>query len=174
MPRTSCHFGSFLTRSGRCKTADQGPFSLFRNSADSSPVALAREHEAFVAARSDFVAFPAVSTEAFRAEIGREAARIAGDVGARVSRNSPRDSAGSLRCWGSIQVHSQRRSRLLRRADHQISGRTIARQPVTRVAPHGHVHMNPYFPFGVCPKRKLARSIFGLCSRSSTKQLVTR
>src|SRR6516165_9168453 len=66
------------------------PSLLGRNRAHGSALALAREREALVALFGDLGAFPAIAADAFRAEIRQEAARLAFDVGAHVSRASYR------------------------------------------------------------------------------------
>ena len=62
-----------------------GSFSLLgRNRVHGPALTLAREHEALVALLGDLIALPAVPADAFRAEVGQEAARLPGDVGSHV------------------------------------------------------------------------------------------
>src|SRR3981081_1647705 len=62
-----------------------GSFSLFgRNCVHGPALTLAREREALVALFGDLGALSAVSAAAFRAEIGQETARLAGDIGSHV------------------------------------------------------------------------------------------
>src|SRR6267378_8679725 len=63
----------------------QASLSLFgRNCVHGPALTLAREHEALVALLGDLGALPAVPADAFRPEVGQEAARLAGDVGSHV------------------------------------------------------------------------------------------
>src|SRR6202163_710160 len=62
-----------------------GSVSLFgRNCVHGPALTLAREREALVALFGDLGALPAIPADAFRAEIGQEAARLAGDIGSHV------------------------------------------------------------------------------------------
>src|SRR5262249_58491064 len=66
-------------------TPGHGPVSLFgRNRMHRSAVTLACEHEALVALLGGLSALLAIATDAFGAEIGQEAARLALDIGAHV------------------------------------------------------------------------------------------
>jgi len=66
-------------------TPGQSSSSLFgRNYVHGPALTLARECEALVALLGDLRALPAVPADAFRAEVGQEAARLAGDVGSHV------------------------------------------------------------------------------------------
>src|SRR5882762_8268492 len=63
----------------------QSSLSLFgRNWVHRPALTLAREQEALVALLGDLIALPAVPADAFRAEVGQEAARLPGDVGSHV------------------------------------------------------------------------------------------
>src|ERR1700730_18441911 len=63
----------------------QGSSSLFgRDCVHGAALTLAREHEALVTLLGDLGALPAVPADAFGSEVGQEAARLAGYVGAHV------------------------------------------------------------------------------------------
>src|SRR3984893_8151054 len=67
------------------KPPGQGSLSLFgRDCVHGAALTLARGHEALVAPLADLGTLPAISADAFGAEIGQEPARLAGDVGSHV------------------------------------------------------------------------------------------
>ena len=97
------------------RNSRQGSMNLFGSSLHGAALTLAREHEALVAFLSNLGAFPAVSGDAFRAEVRQEAAWLAGDVGAHVpgicARHQGRvDDLGDMRAPCAL--------RLRRRLDH--------------------------------------------------------